>query len=35
VGDYGASTILALLMDKKYRRAVMSKLNDFDGIDHE
>ena len=35
VGDYGASTILALLMDKKYRRTVMSKLDDFDGIDDD
>ena len=31
--SYGASTILGLLMDKKYRVDVMSKLTDFDGMD--
>jgi hypothetical protein len=29
MGSYGASTILALLMDRDYRIAVMSELDDF------
>jgi len=31
-GEYEASTILALLMNKEYRISVMSRLDDFDGF---
>jgi len=30
VGEYAASTIIALLTDKKYRISVMSRLDDFE-----
>lgn len=35
VGQYEASTILALLMDKQYRVAVMSRLDDLVDINSE
>jgi hypothetical protein len=35
VGQYEASTILALLMDKPYRVDVMSRLDDFVDINRE
>jgi len=35
VGEYEATTILALLMDKSYRVEVMSRLDDFAYIDSE
>jgi len=35
VGEYEATTILALLMDKSYRVKVMSRLDDFVYIDSE
>lgn len=30
--SYRASTVLALLMDAEYRRAVMARLSDFDHV---
>lgn len=30
VGSYGASTIITLLIDSKYRSRVMSQISDFD-----
>lgn len=35
IGQYEASTILALLMDKAYRVSVMSRLEDFADMDFE
>ncbi len=35
MGSYDASTILALLMDKEYRRTAMAQLADFDDLDDE
>jgi len=35
VGEYEATTILALLMDKSYRVLVMSRLDDFTYINSE
>ena len=34
MGEYEASTMLALLMDKEYRRTTLSQLSNFDEIDH-
>lgn len=33
LGQYEASTILALLMDEPYRAEVMSRLDDFANVD--
>jgi hypothetical protein len=35
LGQYGATTILALLMDRSYRLEVMSRLDDFACVDSE
>ena len=35
IGQYDASTMIALLMDKPYRVEVMSRLPDFDNADSD